>query len=59
MHILGEKLRSALTVCQIRLAYGARFSSQTALLHESPYAPDKGAENCELLIKNWSVATHV
>ncbi len=36
MHILGEKLRSALTVPRVRLAYGTHFSSQTALFYKAP-----------------------
>ena len=52
MHILGEKLCSSLAVCQIRLAYGTRFSSQTALSYESPDGPNQTTEN-------WSIATYV
>jgi hypothetical protein len=35
MHILSETLRSALTVPYVRLAYGSRVSSQTALFYKT------------------------
>jgi hypothetical protein len=38
MHILGERLQSALTVPLVRLACGLRRSSQTALLRAIPEA---------------------
>lgn len=36
MHILGAKLQSALTAPVVRLVYGLRFASQTALCWKSP-----------------------
>lgn len=41
MHILSEALRSALTVPNVRFAYGARFSNK---LHYSTKILNTGAE---------------
>lgn len=38
MHVLGELLQSAVTVPVVRLLYGLRSSSQTALLYVNPLA---------------------
>lgn len=46
-HISGEKLRSAVTVCQIQLLYGTLISSQTAqFCKTSPNLRKKCRSSC-------------